>query len=135
MGLPTSGKTTLAIPLSAVFHAVHFNADEVRENINSDLGFSEQDRNTQAKRMGWLCDQVNKAGHNSLADFVCPTEVTREMFGKASLIVWMNTIEKGPYENTNKIFEAPHEVLTLTEQDNATNIRKVLAELNRRGLF
>ncbi len=40
MGLPGSGKTALATALAPRLNAVHFNADEVRQNINKDLGFS-----------------------------------------------------------------------------------------------
>ena len=44
MGLPGAGKTTLAAGLAPRLNAVHFNADEVRKNVNKDLGFSEADR-------------------------------------------------------------------------------------------
>ena len=57
MGLPGAGKTTLAKALAPRLNAAHFNADEVRTNINKDLGFSEADRIEQARRMGWLCDR------------------------------------------------------------------------------
>ncbi len=39
MGLPGAGKTTLAVSLALRLNAVHFNADEVRQNINKDLDF------------------------------------------------------------------------------------------------
>ena len=54
MGLPGAGKTTLAHALAPRLNAVHFNADEIRREINSDLGFSEPDRVEHARRMGWL---------------------------------------------------------------------------------
>ena len=44
MGLPGSGKTTLAKALAPLIGAVHWNADEVRANINRALGFSLPDR-------------------------------------------------------------------------------------------
>ena len=106
MGLPGSGKTTLSLHLAKKLHAVRFNADEVRRNINKDLGFSVEDRIEQARRMSWLCDQVTMAGHVALADFICPTEETREAFN-ADYIIWVDTIYKGRFEDTNLLFEPP----------------------------
>ena len=109
MGLPGAGKTTLARILAARLNAVHFNADEVRAHINKDLGFSESDRIEHASRMGWLCDQVVKTGGFAIADFICPTNETRRAFlqGGPALIVWMDRIEKGAFEDTNKMFVRP----------------------------
>lgn len=106
MGLPGSGKTTLAKELAKRLNVVHWNADEVRKEINYDLGFSENDRIEQARRMGWLCDQVKKAGYPVIADFVCPTPKTRQVFN-ADFIIWMDTIKQSRYEDTNKIFIPP----------------------------
>src|SRR5262245_50936556 len=72
MGLPGAGKTTLARMVAARLNAVLFNADDVRANINKDLGFSEADRVEHARRMGWLCDQVTRTGGLAIADFICP---------------------------------------------------------------
>ena len=58
MGLPGSGKTTFTRALAPMLNAVVFNNDEVRANINRDLGFSMEDRVEQARRMGWLCDRI-----------------------------------------------------------------------------
>jgi DNA-binding NarL/FixJ family response regulator len=90
MGLPGAGKTTLARLLAPRLNAVHYNADDVRLNINRDLGFSEPDRVEHARRMGWLCDQVVKAGCYAIADFICPTPTAREAFfgGGAGLVAW-----------------------------------------------
>jgi adenylylsulfate kinase len=107
MGLPGAGKTSLAQDVSKALEAVHWNADEVRNNINEELGFSKDDRVTQARRMGWLCDQVVKSGTNAVADFVCPTEETRAAFGSADFVVWMDTIKESRYEDTNKVFVPP----------------------------
>ena len=69
MGLPGSGKTTLASALAPRLRAVHFNADEVRAHIHKDLGFAIADRIEQAARMGLLCDLALRAGHSAVADF------------------------------------------------------------------
>jgi adenylylsulfate kinase len=106
MGLPGSGKTTLARHLALKIQAVHFNADEVRSQINRDLTFSLEDRIEHARRMGWLCDRVTQAGHWALADFVCPTVQTRQAFGPA-FVIYMNTIKAGRFEDTNRMFEPP----------------------------
>jgi adenylylsulfate kinase len=106
MGLPGSGKTTLAKALALKLRAVHFNADDVRANINKDLGFSVDDRIEQARRMGWLCDRVVESGGYAVADFVCPTPETREAFGEATLI-WVDRIEQGRFDDTNRIFVKP----------------------------
>ena len=109
MGLPGAGKTTLARALTPRLSAVHFNADEVRQHINKDLGFSEADRIEQARRMGWLCDQVVKAGGYAIADFICPTPATRAAFleGGEAFIVWLDRIKSGTYEDTNRMFVPP----------------------------
>lgn len=106
MGLPGSGKTTLARALAPKLRAVHWNADAVRANINSHLGFSEEDRIEQARRMGWLCDQVTAAGSWAIADFVCPTLATRAAFGPAT-VIWVDTIKEGRFADTNKLFVNP----------------------------
>jgi adenylylsulfate kinase len=109
MGLPGAGKTALARALTSLLSAVHFNADEIRQHINKDLGFSEQDRVEQARRMGWLCDQVVKAGNYAIADFVCPTAKARAAFleGGDAFIVWVDRIERSRFEDTNKLFVPP----------------------------
>lgn len=106
MGLPGAGKTTLANALAPFLNAVHFNADEVRSRINKDLGFSVEDRIEQARRMGWLCDQVVKAGGFAIADFICPTPETRAAFGDA-FTVWVDRIPEGRFPDTNKLFVPP----------------------------
>ena len=105
MGLPGAGKTTLAKLLVPMFNAVWLNADEVRKEAN-DWDFSEMGRSIQANRMKRLADEAIQSNRNVVADFVCPTEHTREDFD-ADYIIWMDTIKESKYEDTNKMFEQP----------------------------
>lgn len=118
MGLPGAGKTTLARALAPRLGGVHFDADQVRANINKDLGFSREDRIEQARRMGWLCDRVVAAGGVAIADFVCPLPETRAAFGPA-FTVWVDRIVAGRFEDTNRLFEAPTDVDIRVEADGA----------------
>jgi cytidyltransferase-like protein len=106
MGLPGSGKTTLAKALVPLLNAVHFNADAVRANINKDLGFALADRIEQARRMGWLCDRVVEAGAFAVADFICPTPEARAAFG-AAFVVWVDRIKESGFAYTNRMFVPP----------------------------
>jgi DNA polymerase III delta prime subunit len=106
MGLPGAGKTTLAEALARELQCVHFNADEIRREINKDLGFSAKDRLEQARRMGVLCNIVSRYGAHVIADFVCPLPETREAFG-AHFIVWVDRIQESRFEDTNKMFVPP----------------------------
>jgi len=103
MGLPGSGKTTLAKVLADKLGAAYFNADEVRKMFN-DWDFSETGRERQAKRMSKLCEISST--RVSVVDFVCPTERTRRIFD-AQLTIFMDTIDAGRFEDTNKVFEQP----------------------------
>ena len=109
IGLSGSGKTTLAKELVTRLNAVHFNSDEVRENINRDLSFSVPDRVEQARRMGWLCDLVVKTGAIAIADFICPTEECRNAFNRSgeAFIVWLDRTDQCQCEDTNQLFSPP----------------------------
>ena len=105
-GLPGSGKTTLAKALAPSINAVHLNADEIRKEINKDLGFTPADRLEQARRMGVLADIVSRSGQHVIADFVCPTEATRAAFN-ADFIVWVDRIKTSRFPDTDAIWENP----------------------------
>ena len=105
MGLPGSGKTTLAKQLVPMFNAVWVNADEVRKEAD-DWDFSPEGRTRQAKRMKSLAQDAVANNRVVVADFVCPTESTRQDFD-ANYTIWMDTIKEGRFDDTNKMFEAP----------------------------
>jgi adenylylsulfate kinase len=109
MGLPGAGKTTLAEALAPRLNAVHLNADAIRQNINKDLGFAEEDRIEHARRMGWLCEQVAKTGGFVVADFICPTPQTRDAFGvgPGTYVVWVDRVTESRFPDTNRMFVPP----------------------------
>lgn len=108
MGLPGTGKTTLSEKLAKYLNAVHFNADEIRAHIHKDLGFSIEDRIEHAKRLGILCDIVNRSGQYAIADFVCPTYSTRDAFGAYdSFVVWCDRTPTRQFSDTSNIFIPP----------------------------
>ncbi len=112
-GLPSSGKTTVANLIADRLQAPRVNADDVRNNINTDLGFSPEDRITHAQRMAHIALMV-ASGRNSVVvvDFVCPTHSTYEAFvarikaaGASIYVLWMDTIKESPFSNTNSLFD------------------------------
>jgi len=105
MGLPGSGKTTLASELAALINAKRINADEVRKDAN-DWDFSEEGRKRQAKRMADIAKEKKQEGHHVIADFICPTPEARNLF-PADYIVWVDTIKKGRFDDTNAMFVKP----------------------------
>ena len=113
MGLPGAGKTTLATHLkNHMIDIKHegfgisvdwFNADEIRKKFN-DWDFSETGRIRQSLRMAELADE-SKADY-VICDFVAPLVEMRNNF-KADWTIWMDTIDAGRFENTNKAFIPP----------------------------
>lgn len=120
-GLPGSGKSTLSEPLAEQVEGVWLNADAIREEYN-DWDFSDEGRMRQAMRMRLLADGVSKAGKIAITDFVCPFQEARNSFDP-DYTVWMDTIEEGRFEDTNKIFEKPrHCDYLITEWYPATHL-------------
>ena len=132
MGLPGSGKTFLA---TALKHYIEdngtmenmslrraamleftdpkyfklevdwFNADEIRKRFN-DWDFSHDGRIRQSLRMAEFA--FKSTGDYVIADFVAPLVEMRNNF-KADWTIWMDTIEQGRFEDTNKAFIPPEQ--------------------------
>ena len=116
MGLPGSGKTTLASELVPLLKAEWINNDKVRREAN-DWDFSEEARSRQAKRMADLADKYKEKGKNVVCDFICPTPKAREIFN-ADIIIWVDTIKKGRFDDTNAMFIKPEKFdFHVTTQD------------------
>ena len=128
MGLPGSGKTTLASELAPLINAKRINADEVRKAAN-DWDFSEEGRSRQAKRMADLAKKIKDEGDYAIADFICPTPEARNLF-PADYIVWVDTIKKGRFDDTNQMFVKPEKYdCHVTTQDAKVWAPKIAKEI------
>lgn len=129
MGLPGSGKTYFAerlkkyiedfgtlknvsakrlaqleiAPLELNPTVKWFNADDVRRKYN-DWDFSKEGRVRQSLRM--LEFSLNSNTDYVICDFVAPLVEMRNNF-KADWTIWMDTIDAGRFEDTNKAFVPP----------------------------
>lgn len=120
MGLPGSGKTYLAQYLLEQLQNSGkkigwLNADDVRQKYN-DWDFSVEGRIRQSKRMRELADSMVNMDY-VICDFVAPLVEMRNNF-KADWTIWMDTIDKGRFEDTNKAFIPPEVYdFRITEQN------------------
>lgn len=134
MGLPGSGKTTLAKALAEKLgSALWLNADKIRE-IHKDWDFSYAGRLRQATRMKRYAD-ISEDEY-VIADFVCPLPEMRSIY-EPHLVVWVDTIKAGRFEDTNKAFIAPQKYdIRVTTQDAANwsgEIYAAIRQLERAG--
>ena len=128
MGLPGAGKTTLANELAKLIKSKRLNADEIRRAAN-DWDFSEEGRTRQSKRMSEAALKLKNEGNNVIADFICPTSEARKLF-PADYIVWVDTIQKGRFEDTNQMFVKPEKFdFHVTTQDANLWAPKIVEDL------
>lgn len=119
-GLSGSGKTTNAVALSQKLHERGFvsqilDGDNIRSGVNSDLGFSGEDRVENIRRVAEVSKLFLNCGIITINCFISPTEETRkiarDIIGKENIFeVYLNTpIEicesrdvKGLYQKARK---------------------------------
>ena len=114
-GLSGSGKSTLAMELERLLHNEGYNAyvldgDNVRGGLNSDLGFSPEDRTENIRRIGEAAGLFADAGFIANSAFISPYREDRriaravrpdhfhEVFVKASVEVCEKRDPKGLYK-------------------------------------
>ena len=128
MGLPGSGKTTLAEELAPLLNAKRLNADEVRKEAN-DWDFSDEGRKRQARRMADFAKELKEEGNFVVADFICPTPEARALF-PADFVIWVDTIKEGRFDDTNKMFVKPSKFdYHVTTQDAKNWAPKIIKEI------
>src|SRR6266849_8551969 len=82
-GLSGAGKTTLARSLSTQLAAAGLlvetlDGDEVRENLSRGLGFSQEDRNTNVNRIGFVARLLARNGVVVLGAAISPYRQSRD---------------------------------------------------------
>ena len=126
MGLPGAGKTWLSERLQKHLECAWYNADKVRQMAN-DWDFSPEGRVRQANRMRTFADFEKQNNRFVICDFVCPTRKTRDAFNP-DIVIWLDTISKGRFEDTNNMFEIPslidYKVDKFLSDDEIENISK-----------
>jgi len=100
-GLSGSGKTTIAIALEKELHLKGIltqilDGDNIRAGINNNLGFSEQDRLENIRRIAEVTKLFVNCGVVTICCFVSPTEeirgIAKSIIGKDDFVeVFVNT--------------------------------------------
>jgi adenylylsulfate kinase len=120
-GLSGSGKSTLAHAVEEELHkrgtrTFVFDGDNVRHGLCGDLGFSEQDRTENIRRVGQMAKLFIESGVVALTAFISPFQVDRrrvrmmvdhdedflEVFCKCPLEVCETRDVKGLYQRARK---------------------------------
>jgi adenylylsulfate kinase len=83
-GLSASGKSTLAYALehtlvNAGKHCYVLDGDNIRHGLNSGLGFSQQDRHENIRRISEVAKLINDAGLIVITAFISPLREDRQM--------------------------------------------------------
>ncbi|MFA5863732.1 MAG: adenylyl-sulfate kinase [Phycisphaerae bacterium] len=102
-GLPSAGKSTIAEIVLAELRKRKvnieiFDGDVVRTHLSKGLGFSKEDRDTNIRRIGFVCNLLTRNGVNSIAAAISPyrniRDENRKMIaddGGAFIEVFINT--------------------------------------------
>lgn len=83
-GLSGSGKSTIAIELEKMLNLENLSVylldgDNIRHGINSDLGFTDEDRNENIRRIAEIAALFQDAGVITLVSFISPFRAMREL--------------------------------------------------------
>jgi adenylylsulfate kinase len=162
-GLPCSGKTTLALKLSAELKKRGMNCEDLdgditRKYLSKGLGFSKEDRDENIRRVGFVCSLLTKHGAMTTAAFVSPYRSIRaeirkmignfvEVYVKCSVEKCIERDVKGMYKKAiageiknftgvSDPFEEPEKPELVVETDKESqeeSLKKILAKLEELG--
>lgn len=164
-GLSGAGKTTIAQQLEQLLRDRGLNVelldgDVVRTNLSKGLGFSKEDRDTNIRRIGFVCNLLSRNGVTAIAAAISPYQEIRdevrgdienfvEVFVKCPLDVLEERDVKGLYAKARRgeianftgvsdPYEEPPNAEVVVETDKETeeeSIAKVVAKLEELGLL
>src|SRR6266542_5806502 len=168
-GLSGAGKTTLAAFLASELCARGVNVevldgDEVRTNLSRGLGFSREDRDTNIRRIGYVCRLLSRNGVATISAAISPYRAVRdevgraiesdggefiEVFVKCPIAVLAERDVKGLYKKAlageikgftgvSDPYEEPLAPAVVVETDResvSSSIKRIIRELERRGLI
>jgi adenylyl-sulfate kinase len=168
-GLSGAGKTTLAGLLATELRARGvrvevLDGDEVRTNLSKGLGFSKEDRDTNIRRIGYVCRLLSRNGVGSVSAAISPYSAIRdevryaveqdgaefiEVFVKCPIAVLTERDVKGLYKKAlageitgftgvSDPYEEPLAADVVVETDRESvefSTSKILLELERRRLI
>ena len=162
-GLSGAGKSTLANHLAKELRTRGLNVeildgDEVRTNLSKGLGFSKEDRDTNIKRIGYVCKLLTRNGVIAISAAISPykeiRDFNRQQIGNFVEIYVQCSIEaltkrdvKGLYKKAlageiqnftgiSDPYEAPErpEILVDSEKESEqASLKKILDYLEREG--
>ena len=162
-GLPSSGKSTIAHKVEKLLrekgHRVEvFDGDVIRKNLCSELGFSKEDRDTNIKRIAFVCKLMTRNDVVAIAAAISPYRETRdyarkeigkdflEVYVRCPLSVCKDRDVKGLYKKAlsgelkgftgiDDPYEEPlnPELILHTDKESVEeSVQRVMAELEKR---
>jgi adenylyl-sulfate kinase len=168
-GLSGAGKTTLAALLAKELRdrgvrIEVLDGDEVRTNLSKGLGFSKEDRDTNIRRIGYVCRLLSRNGVAAVSAAISPYSAIRdevrraveqdgakfiEVFVKCPIAVLAERDVKGLYKKAlagelkgftgvSDPYEEPlaADVVVETNRESVEfSVSKILRELEQRGLI
>jgi adenylyl-sulfate kinase len=168
-GLSGAGKTTLAGKLAPALRARGvsveiLDGDDVRTNLSKGLGFSKEDRDTNIRRIGYVCRLLSRNGVAAISAAISPYSEVRdevrqlieqdgsafiEVFVKCPIDVLAERDVKGLYKKAlageikgftgvSDPYEEPEAPDVLIESDRESedlSTAKIIHELERRHLL
>jgi adenylyl-sulfate kinase len=162
-GLSGAGKTTIAHQLEQVLRGrglkvESLDGDVVRTHLSKGLGFSKEDRDTNIRRIGFVCQLLSRNGVATIASAISPYREIRdevrgdigdfvEVYVKCPLEVLQERDVKGLYKKAiageipnftgvSDPYEEPQNPEVLIESDKETeaeSLAKVIAKLEELG--